>query len=391
MNTNKSHGNMCSSSIVNYLMAHKHTMAAPGRTTSPLASVQRLHDLKPIPRSEHLLAGRVLEFRVVVNKNDGYDSGLCVFFEPDAKLDPNNAAFAFLDKQQRVVKRTKVYGILSEGLCMPLTILSAYGLNPAAVVERQDVTAALKVTKHVSAQEAVQYKRPSGLKERIEFPTHLVPKTDEPNIQSKPEFRMLALDYFEAIRDRTLDVTVKMDGCSATYTCEGHICGRNFVWTKRDTSDAVYFEMNDKYHILDTIKGSGYSVQGEIVGRSLPTAKNPKGATINGNRMGLEDTRFLVFNIFSSESNSYVSHAKVVQLCDEWKLETVPSLFTAAKICDIEASIGRRLQSVEDWLDYADTMMYANGAPAEGIVVKTADGAAPRISFKVLSRTYKPC
>ncbi len=335
------------------------------RDTSPLASVQLVHSPTAIPGRDLIVIAKVQGYTVVVKKDDFFrdgDSTLCVFFEPDSLLDEKNDEFKFLEcKGQRLVTTKKMYKVYSQGLCFPLSIVTHYGLSVDSLVEGQDLTEALQVTKYVSPEESGQYypdnRQPDASKNL--FPVHLVPKTDEKNLQSFGR-------VLEKIQNRPITVTMKLDGCSMTVTDEGHLCGRNFEWLEQTPSNAHYFAMDAKYQIRDKIKGTGYRFQGEIVGPKIQ--KNP---------MGLPENDWFVFNVY--KDGKYLTHPEVVDLCAQMGFKTVPCLQTS----------NHPLHTVDDWLTFADAQRYhTNGAHAEGIVVKTADHEEPRYSFKVISRYY---
>jgi RNA ligase (TIGR02306 family) len=341
------------------------------RDTSPLASVQYIHSPKAIPKRDLIVTAQVLGFTVVVKKTDFFSNetdakGLCVFFEPDSLLDPANDEFQFLEsKKGRLVSTKKMFGVYSQGLAMPLSIVQSYGLDPQGLEVGQDLTQALRVTKYVSDEEKSQYvaKPVNG----VPFPTALVPKTDEANLQSLG-------DVLEKIKDRRVAITIKIDGCSATFTDDGKICGRNFQWTVRDNSNAHYFDMAEKLNILEKIKGTGWQIQSEIAGPKIQ--KNP---------LGLTENKLFVFNIFDSKSNQYLPQEQVMKICDRLEFDTVPCLYKDVAVSSLP------FKTVQDWLDFANKRVYAeNGAPAEGIVVKTVDNDKdhPRISFKVISQVY---
>lgn len=336
------------------------------RETSPLASVQYVHSPKSIPNRDQIVTAKVQGFTVVVNKNQFFSAEnktLCIFFQPDSLLDTENEDFKFLEsKKGRLVTTKKMYGVFSQGLCMPLDMVKTYGLDPNILKEGQDLTQDLKVTKHVSDEEKTQYVAVPNM--TAPFPTQTVPKTDEPNLQS-------LADVLASIQDRHVTVTIKVDGSSMTVTDDGKLCGRNFEWTEKDNSNSGYFEMDEKYKIREQIKGTGLQFQGELCG--------PK---IQNNPLGLNEKKWLVFNVFDSNTNQYLAHTKVVELCDKFGFDTVPCLYDDVLVSDLP------FKSVQDWLEFANKQVYAtNKKTAEGIVVKTVDKHS-RVSFKVISQVY---
>lgn len=356
---------------LDYLMG---AMSRVIRDTTPLASVQYIHSPKSIPKRDLIVTAQVLGFTVVVKKaeffpNENDSKTLCVFFEPDSLLDLTNDQFQFLEsKKGRLVSTKKMFGVYSQGLAMPLSIVKCYGLDPDRLQVGQDLTQALRVTKYISDEEKSQYfsniaKPVSG----VPFPTNQVPKTDEPNLQS-------LADILEKIKDRRVAITIKIDGCSATFTDDGKICGRNYQWETRDNSNAHYFEVAEKLNILEKIKGTGWQVQSEIAGPKIQ--KNP---------LGLTENKLFVFNIFDSKTNQYLPQDQLMKICDRLDLDTAPCLFKDVAVSSLP------FKTVQDWLDFANKRVYAeNKLPAEGIVVKTVDNDKdhPRFSFKVISQVY---
>jgi RNA ligase (TIGR02306 family) len=368
------------------------------RETSPLASIQRLYFSGPVPQRDNLVTAKVLGFTIVANKSHFTDCHLCVFFEPDAILDPDNDQFAYFDKisknkdkqPQRIVKRQKMYGILSEGLVLPVNIVESYGCQISDLFEGQDVTGMLHVTKYISAEEKQIYTPSSSPSSSFTpFPSEIVPKTDETNVQSKYGRAVkgkelgarnigdtVKVDFVKAIVGRRLTITTKLDGTSMTVTSSGLVCGRNYAWNPQDQEGRAHWEMAAKYDILNKIAGTFLNLQGEIC-----------GPRIQNNRLGLSENHWFIFNIFNSSTNRFLSHKEVVDTCARLNLETVPC---------VEMDIAYQdwpNQTLESLLSYADAMRNPNGSPAEGIVVKTADvddddNNLARFSFKVLSRNY---
>jgi len=318
---------------------------------------------------DKIVTATVQGFVVVVNKeqffSDDKTESLCVFFQPDSLLDKDNQEFEFLEgKRGRVVTTKKIYGVYSQGICFPLDLVKQYGLDPTELKEGQDLTLALKVTKYVSDEESGQYSKGGN----APFPVNQVPKTDETNLQTFTGF-------LQQIANRPVAITLKVDGSSMTVTDKGQLCGRNYEWTTKDNSNAAYFEMDKKYNIVETLKGTGYNVQGELVG--------PK---IQGNPLGLKENQWLVFNVF--KDGKYLPHHEVIKLCQTWGFDTVPYLYNYIDPSEVKF-MDHSLSTVEDWLDFADAQVYpTNKKGAEGIVIKTVDDVQPRISFKVISRKY---
>lgn len=345
------------------------------RDTSALASIQLVHSRTPVEGFSKLVRATVKGYNVMVDDETFFPEGVtesrCIYLEVDSLLDPENPAFSDFDSKHGRLIKTKGFKIkggsakvYSQGLCLPLTALEYYKMKPQDVKMGQDVTAAMKVTKYVSNSEKSQYVAPAN--GTAPFPVQ-VPKTDELNAQTYPEM-------LEQMRGRRVAVTQKVDGSSMTYTSDGQICGRNYEWTAKTPSNAAYFAMVDKYKLDKVVKGSGYNVQGELVGPKIQ--KNP---------LQLKECKWLVYNMY--HKGQYLPHVEVVKKCQEWGLDTVPCLFGSPDVAFDDLPF----KTVEDWVSLADKQEYAHPDkpnPAEGLVIKTVDGKEPRISCKVMSRVY---
>lgn len=351
------------------------------RDTSPLASIQYLTYSRPIPKRDFIVLAQVLGFTVVVKKSEFFpnedaqrQAQLCVFFEPDAVVDKTNANLAFLAKTDWRVTTAKICEkTYSQGLAMPLSLLKDYGIDPAQVREGQDVTQQLNVVKFVSTDESAQYQLPPSSTDeplaRCSFPS-FVPRTDEINGQSMPSLvNQLVQNEIKVV------ITEKVDGCSATFWPRG-MASRNYtLLSETDPSMAHYFEIQTQYAVSEKLATlfPNYAVQGEIYG--------PK---INRNHLGMSKVDFAIFNVYDMVHQFYVDWKEVERVASQLNIPTVRTLFRDKSLRECG------FDSIEALIAYADKHTYANGKPAEGIVVKT-DRDVPsmgRVSFKVIAPGY---
>lgn len=153
--------------------------------------------------------------------NVSHRSLLVVFLEVDAVI-PKEAPF--MDhvigsaRGTRRVETELIRGELSQGVCLPLSVLPSLGTRPWIL--GTDVTALLNITKYNPQDIMFSKKGQVG-----NFPVDLIPKTDEPRAQSFPEIvtRLRGLPWI---------ATVKYDGMSGTFftdpnTGEFTVCSRN--------------------------------------------------------------------------------------------------------------------------------------------------------------------
>ena len=101
-----------------------------------LASIQKVWKIEPIENADRLELIRVEGWQCVANKGQFREGDLCVYFEIDSFL-PVRPEFEFLRGSSYkktdlmgegfLIKTRKIRGQLSQGLAMPLDILSGYG------------------------------------------------------------------------------------------------------------------------------------------------------------------------------------------------------------------------------------------------------------------------
>lgn len=91
-----------------------------------LASIQQIIDIKPIENADALEKAYVLGWQVVVKKGEFKIGDLAVYISIDTIV-PDKPEFAFLAKDKFRIRTKKFRGVLSQGLCLPLTVLKNYG------------------------------------------------------------------------------------------------------------------------------------------------------------------------------------------------------------------------------------------------------------------------
>jgi RNA ligase (TIGR02306 family) len=341
------------------------------RETSPLASVQLVHYVGPLPDRDLVVEARVLGFTVIVKKDDFFRNSLlpcpCIFFEPDAILDKDDPQLLFLKSRKWRISTMKLGQVYSQGLALPVGMVQHYGLDPGSLVEKQDITLELRVSKYISPAERDQYCH-SQHTSRSAFPLERVPKTNEPSLQSDPNILTRLLQS-----RRSVVVTEKIDGCSMTIWAGG-IASRNLSLVgPPDKSTQHYFDVEQRYQLQAQLqeKFPDLCIQGEVT--------HPM---VQQNRLGVHRAELQVFNIYDSKTHTYLPWSEVKRICNELHLHTVPELFVDVTLQELG------WDSVQTMLAFVHDRNYATGKPSEGMVVKTNDGQRPRISFKVVSRRY---
>ena len=415
------------------------------KSDRPLAEIKLIEAIKQIENADEIEIVQIEGWEVVVRKTDNFKRGdKCVYVSLDAVFPSSFEKTAFLEGKP--LKTKKIRGIYSQGLVFPLEWIKDLTDIENLKVD-DDVTDVIGILKWISEDEKDQYIQNSdtqlSLLQRLTFwkssnksntnafPSHIVAKTDEKRIQKTPQ-------YLKEIQGQQISVSRKEDGSSMTiiYTpaesfrftqtqlyiikivssvyalalqlinsiysfeinyarliifCSSLIihylikeliqycfeqkeslivCSRNYQLKKGDVNAEQYFTTIEKLKIKEKLSSYGKAIvlQGELVG--------PK---INGNRLQLTELDFRVFSIFDSYKQAYVSQSKMVEICKELNINTVPILYNG--IAD------ERFTSLKEILKYTESILYAKGVYAEGIVVRV-DKESPRISFKVISNKY---
>ena len=370
-----------------------------------LASIQKITSVSPVQDSDNLDVLEVLGWKIVSARGEFKEGDLCVYVEIDSVL-PVKAEFEFLRKgcwSPRYsgfrVRTIKLRGQISQGICFPLSILPSKFIKKA--VPDMDVTEILGVMKYekqdsmkgISFGSKVVYPwwikpfvkiikrynflrrlfgRYIGLRHIYAFPS-FIPKTDEERLQAHPEI-------FGNLKGKVFYTTIKYDGTSATYYYKDGVygaCSRNQEICnskhKLFFSTNVYSEMAQKYDIEEKLRklGRNIAIQGEIY-----------GAGIQGNKMGLSEVEFRLFNIFDIDKHCYLNFEEVVTLSSELGLNMVDVLNHNVSFDDY---------TLEQFLKMAE-INYANGSPAEGIVIRTmvedTCHRLGRFSFKVINNQF---
>lgn len=359
-------------------------------TKRKLASIQKIVDIQPIKDSDFLEVATVLGWHCVVLKSDNFKVGSnVVYFEVDSLL-PLREEFEFLAKgsspkkmlvdgeevQGYRIKTIRLRGQISQGLVMPLSILSETtfistddetGVNYEARDERiegEDVTTELGVYKY-------EIPLPASLagKARGGFPGFL-PKTDELRLQGIPAI----LDTYKEL---PFYVTEKVDGSSCTVVIkndEFHVCSRSTDWLDDGTNS--YWQAAKELEVEKKMRNAGLAekiaLQGELVGPS-----------IQKNTLKLSKPTLMFFNAYDFEKGRYLDYIEYFTLFKDLGLETVPLVTPDFKL----------LPTVDEMVAFATRKSVKNpDVWLEGLVfrplVEVQDSAIGRLSFKVINPEY---
>ena len=241
-----------------------------------------------------------------------------------------------------------------------------------------DVTALLHVEHYDEVKESLspQMGNPICADALGKFPSDYIPKTDEERLANLN-------DWFDTMKGRKWQLTVKADGSSCTIAFSPTIdfehpqivCSRN-LRLKHETADGktpVYWQVAEKYGILDKlgdlfVGGLEYAMQGEVVGPWVQKCRN-----------GEKEYKFLCFRIWDIKNQKWVNPNETVDICKKLQIPHVQVLKTDYPFFD-------EVHSYDEAVELA-VGKTAEGNEREGIVCKTVDNG-PYASFKVISPKY---
>lgn len=347
-----------------------------------LASIQLIEELCPIQNADNLECAKVLGWQVVVKKHQFIKKELCIFCEIDSVL-PERPEFEFLRAKKFRVKSIRMRGQISQGLVLPFSIL---GEQVSAGIKRDYVSGksnpiGLDVSKMIGV---TKYELPtppgSGGIALGDFPSFLIPKTDEIRIQS-------AIKVIEEMLGKDVYLAEKADGTSLTcyhwkFKNPGEeekyhygVCSRNREL--KDEGSDVYWKISHKYDIENKLKtyyarhGVNLAVQGEICGK-----------IIQSNPLGLNSDQLFLFNIYNIDQHKYLDYASFRFVAQELELPTVRILGE----CKFNFTL-------EELLEIAKGKYPGTNNNREGIVIRPvnetySETLAGRMSIKAINNDY---
>lgn len=349
-----------------------------------LATIKTINNIFPIPNRDKIELAVIDGWQVIVKKDEYQIGDPTVFCEIDSVL-PEKPEFEFLRKNKFRIKTLKMAGVISQGICFPMTVLPE---NRIYQVD-DDVTTLMGITKYcaddeipVPTEKLIQKPRHFLIqwllrfrifrkvllpkKEYRGFP-HFISKTDEVRIQNIPH--VLHNNNIEYI------VREKIDGQSGTFFLqkikpqwpwqkvryEFGVCSRNVRLCDQDNS---YWLIASKYNLEQALKelmgtNEWVAIQGECIG--------PK---IQGNKYSVSSLDFYAFNLVTSNGKINCLHAE--KMLERFEIKWAPLIDSSYKLPG----------NVNELLDFSNGNSVLTPVLREGIVVRNYDKG---ISFKVVS------
>ncbi len=320
-----------------------------------LASIQEISSITPL--NNDLEIAKVLGWQVVIRKNEFKSGEKIVYFEIDTQLPE---WFNEMEMSDYKSKTSLIAGILSQGIIKPITCLK----NNEKYKIGDDISEEMNVRKYDDEEKLM------SVKENKEFPIYLVPKSDEPRIQSEPR-------YLEVFKGKPFVATLKYDGTSSTFMIdptnnkELWVASRNKLLEKGKKESGSYYSIADKYKIAQKLaKFPDYAIQGEIYGAGIQ--KNP---------LMVKDKHLAVFTIYSLSQNRCLDYDEMIEACNKLELPYVEAVFRGDNFNF----------SVEELLEKVKGVYKNTENPREGLVFRLEkywDTPSLRASFKVVNNDY---
>ena len=345
-----------------------------------LATIQKIHSIQPHPNPEveRLQVGKILEWPVVIPKEQYTNNELVVFIQIDSIVPESNPYFEFMRRQKFRIWNARFKGAPSSGLVCPLSILplGKCGVtddgkgNPVPVQEQweegDDVTDLLEIKK---------YERPIdvsiGGDAKGGFPTNLISISDEDNLLNYPN-ALLELEGKE------IYISQKVDGSSTTFVYnngEFTACSRRLEL--KEGSGFPWVAVN-KYDIKNklTALNRNIAIQAESIGPKL-----------NGNSLELKELEIRVFRIKDLDTREILGLSNLISICKQFGLPTIDIIEVV--------QFDKNIHTIEYFRNLADSQVWStNGKPGEGIVIApTVPFYSPIIgkswSSKLINQNYK--
>jgi RNA ligase (TIGR02306 family) len=348
-----------------------------------LVSFEYITELLPIEGADRIELARVQGWQSVIKKGDFKVGDRVIFVPIDTVMQPAEWNKFLWDKNDPTkpirIKTVRLKGSVSQGIIFPMTIINrtasiwneTFGDLSKEEYSYEDLARGLGITKYekpIPAQLAGEVKG--------DFPGQFVSKTDEDNLLSN-------IAAFEELKKcDQVHITLKMDGTSATYIKEEdgsfRVCSRNLEL--RDTEKNVHWQMARKYDLQNIMK-PGTALQGEICGPGIQ--KNPAG---------LKEAELFLFNYKNLKTGKYVPLDR--NNLYEFELQCLQVVPFISRLH--QGAI--QYETVDSLQSWANVLLYENGEPAEGIVLRGLNyngeyvfspTLCKMLSVKIINQNYK--
>ena len=371
-----------------------------------LATIQKIKSIENIPGKDKIgfATFHSTGWKVIVSKSEFKVDDLVVYCEYDSIL-PIHPVFEFLRPRcfsQKWngfrISAMKMAGVVSEGICFPLSIMVEFSPPFKKFEEGMDVTTSMGIVKYDPENEPENeevirkdnfvwnwlmrnkflrnYFYPKSIKG---WPSYFPAKTDSTRAQVLPRI-------FEEYQGLPVYVTVKKDGQSGSFGFNKNrldVCSRNVYYKNENKSNhwIVAKKFNLKKSLKKYIKNNKLEfavVQGEVLGPG-----------IQGNKYGYKELTLALFNLYTKkkgEEPKYETWDELARFCYDFNIPSVPF-------------VERRefnWKSIEELVEYARGNDPDYPTPREGVVIRALDTSVKSISkmwsgfwdFKVINPDF---
>lgn len=354
--------------------------------TGKVLSISPIDGADRIQKTE-VICGKGGKWTGVTTK-DVQVGNLVVVFLPDAVL-PQIDVFSFMEKHHWRVKMCKLKGCPSEVLIMPmkelntkiefeLSYLDAGDIEQNKItpmpIQGYDLPCGVDVTNQLRVRK-YEKEIPAQISGQIygAFPS-FIPKTDEPNFQSVPEFR-------DALVGKEFYASEKYDGSSLTiYHKDGHIgvCSRN--WEMKEDYNMAGWQIVKRYNLKEKLPPLGnIALQMEMIGPG-----------IQGNPLKVKQVEVRVFDVYDIDKGRYLGLVDMECVLKQLEMPMV-KIVLQSHFPEVYANYSDDELREMAKGSYFDGV-YSTGIIREGIVIRPentimVDGK--RLSFKVINLDYR--
>ena len=328
------------------------------KDTVKSATIEIVSEVFPHPNADKMDLAKVNGWVVCIKKEEYKAGDLCIYVRTDTIL-KDCPQYEFLRKRDFRIRPMKLRGVLSQGILFPLSLLKEFG-SPTIILN-ENITG----TDVSSIIGASHYEKPipaclSG--DAKGYLPSFIRKTDEENIEN-------VLDVLHELKGKPYYITIKIDGSSGTFyrhNGEFGVCSRNL--SLKPSVNNGFWKMALKYDIdnkLSTFfKNKNRCIQGEVYGPG-----------IQANKLGVDEIRLAVFNLWDTDNRCYSSYEELKEFC---KLSDIPMV-------DVIKEGESFDMTFEDLQSLADSLKYENGHIVEGIVLRPKTSFISKVMEKPLS------
>lgn len=327
-----------------------------------LASIREIAEIKPHTNADALELAIVDGWQCIVKKGQFKVGDFVIYFEVDSVL-PVREEYEFLRKgcytkkdwlpegEGFRLKTIKLRGEISSGLLLKVEdIFDSVKLG-------DDVTENLGVVKWDPPLPACLSGQAKG-----NFPA-FIPKTDQERAQN---LVTTIADAF--INGDEFEVSIKLDGSSCTmYYNNGDtgVCSRNLELKVSDENKdnsfiRAFLEVKDQLIAY----GRNIALQGELMGPG-----------IQGNREGLTEHKFFLYDVWDIDRQEYLADYDKAEVLVKINVDHVPVISMRSTLIS---------PNVNELIAFADGPSL-NHSVREGLVYKRVDGG---FSFKTISNAF---